>query len=627
MTTNTLRALDARDLIHSVLLWALLIPLALLAFLAAEITHVDLVDTVNALVYTFGALLGLMLARQSVRGPLGPVFWLGVAAFCAIFVFSEMGGDVIERVETRLSPIWLGDFLCWIIAGMFIAVIVLRRPGKAARAASVTAPVLSLLAIGFAMQSTTLGIDIGEPFLRERIGIDFQSWENFTDLLEFGFLQVYLLAVIALAAELTARRALQGQVAAAETAEDPAACLRAAQLAFTTAAFSARKFSRRRLHRALSGLIAVSGPGGWIGAIKFTRRLGPSVRQRTGKSLPRQFAEQIRFMLRYRMSAKNYYLFELFDPARGQEAGLYLQRSETKAAAYKIMHRPGEHRLSEKLAFHDRCKSLGLPVAPVVFAAVDGVPEPQFAGLTSLPETDLFVKPRKGSGGRGAAKWTFIPAAPGTAAHFIGGDGRKLMPADLRQLIIDQSQREGLLVQTTLVNHAALSDINCGALATARIVTCRNENGAFEVTDAAFRMPRVRGSAVDNFHAGGIAAAVDITTGSLGAATDMGLHPETAWFDTHPATGAPIAGRRLPFWREARALVERAHAHFDDFAVIGWDVAILDDGPCIIEANGAPDLDIIQRTQRRPLGNARLGQLMAWHVKRDLRRVLLGEAC
>ena len=83
-------------------------------------------------------------------------------------------------------------------------------------------------------------------------------------------------------------------------------------------------------------------------------------------------------------------------------------------------------------------------------------------------------------------------------------------------------------------------------------------------------------------------------------------------------------GLALEGVRHLQALVERAHPHFSDFAVIGWDVAILEDGPCIIEANGAPDLDIIQRTARAPLGNARLGRIMAWHVKRDLRQALLG---
>lgn len=626
MTTTTFRILDPRDLIRSVLLWALLIPLALLAFVTAEITSIDMVDAVNALVYAFGALLSVMLARQAASGPLGRGFWLAAAAFCAIFVFSELGGDIIEHFEARLSPIWLGDLICWIGAGVFFLVVARQRPRKTLRKAAVTAPALTLLAAGFALQSLALGLDVGEPHLRRHFGIGLQSYDNLTDLIEFGFLQLYLLAFIGLAAELSAQHALRAQIAAAEAAEDPAACLRAAQLAFTTAAFSAQKFSRRRLRRALAGLLAGSGIGGWVSAVRFTRELGPGIKRRTGKTLLKQFTEQIRFMHRYRMAPKGYYLFELFDPALGSLAAQYLQRSETKAAAYKIMHRATGQRMSEKLHFHNRCRDLGLPVAPVVFAATNGAADDQFTATAGLPEADLFIKPRKGSGGRGAAKWTFVAAGGSQAAHFIRGDGTRLTPTALRQLIIDQSRHENMLVQTTLANHSGLADINCGTLATVRIVSCRNEAGAYEVTNAAFRMPRVRGSAVDNFHAGGIAAAVDIATGRLGPATDLGLSPQSDWFKTHPVTGAPIAGRLLPFWQEARDLAERAHPHFGDFAVIGWDIAILADGPCIIEANGAPDLDIIQRTARKPLGSARLGRLMAWHVKRDLRRALLGEA-
>ena len=620
--TTTQRALDPRDLIYSIQLWALLIPLALFALLATEVTDIDLVDTVNALVYAVGAGLSVMLARRAASGRFGRAVWLAAAGLCAVLVLSELGGDLITRAEARFMHPWFGDLFGWCVAGAFLLAMAWHRPRQVAR---VTAPVLCLLAVGFVLQGLAFGLDIGDAHLRQLLSLDRQSYEDLTDLTEFGFLQLYLLAFIILAAEITARRALLGQIAAAEAHEDAAACLRAAQLAFTTAAFSDEKLSRRRLCQALAGLLTASGLGGWISAIKFTRKLGPGIRRRTGKSQPRQFAEQMRFMIRYQTAPKNYYLFELFDPSRGREAGFYLQRSETKAAAYKIMHRASGQRLSDKLEFHDRCRALGLPVAPVLFATTGGKARAQLAAAPDLPRTDLFVKPRKGSGGRGAARWTFIPAGAAGEAHFIRGDGLTRTPGELRQMIIDQSRKEDLLVQTTLVNDAALADINCGALATIRIVSCRNEVGAFEVTDAAFRMPRVRGSAVDNFHAGGIAAAVDIGSGRLGPATDLGLSPQSGWFDTHPVSGAPIVGRELPLWREACALAERAHAHFDDFAVIGWDVAILAEGPCIIEANGAPDLDIIQRTQRRPLGQTRLGRLIAWHVKRDLRRALLGK--
>jgi hypothetical protein len=47
-------------------------------------------------------------------------------------------------------------------------------------------------------------------------------------------------------------------------------------------------------------------------------------------------------------------------------------------------------------------------------------------------------------------------------------------------------------------------------------MSCRNESDHYEVTDAVFRMARSSKTVVDNYHATGIAANVDIQTGELG---------------------------------------------------------------------------------------------------------------
>ncbi|MET1028099.1 MAG: sugar-transfer associated ATP-grasp domain-containing protein [Dongiaceae bacterium] len=135
-------------------------------------------------------------------------------------------------------------------------------------------------------------------------------------------------------------------------------------------------------------------------------------------------------------------------------------------------------------------------------------------------------------------------------------------------------------------------------------------------------MPRHHDAVVDNFHAGGIAAAVDLKTGRLGSATDLGNDQAFGWVDAHPANGAPIQGRILPHWQDALALVRAAHGRaFSDRAMLGWDIAITDKGPMIVEGNGGPDLDIIQCVCGIPVGYDRFGELMVEHLLQDRRSI------
>jgi hypothetical protein len=121
-------------------------------------------------------------------------------------------------------------------------------------------------------------------------------------------------------------------------------------------------------------------------------------------------------------------------------------------------------------------------------------------------------------------------------------------------------------------------------------------------------------STVDNFHAGGILANVDLASGRLGRATDIGLTPDIGWVDEHPDTKAAITGRRLPLWPEVLALASRAHAAFSHRVLVGWDIAVAADGPCLVEGNVAPDSDLHQRASGEPLGGGRFGELLAYHL-------------
>jgi hypothetical protein len=340
---------------------------------------------------------------------------------------------------------------------------------------------------------------------------------------------------------------------------------------------------------------------------------GPGIRRRTGKGVVRQILEQLRLAASDAVPPPWYYIFDLHDDAKRRRAGEYLHRYETKGGLFRMLKNPADGQrlspLQNKAKFAARCRARGVETVPVAMELLDGEIVSAADAAAVLPAADLFVKPADGMGGRGAERWDYQGDA-----GYADGEGRLLSAAELMRHLRDLSRGRRHIVQPRIVNHPAIRDLGNGVLATARIMTCRNERGEFEVTDAVLRMAIGGNRLVDNFHAGGIAARIDVETGTLGPATDLGVRPELGWRDTHPDSGAPIRGRRLPLWPETLAFVQRAHAAFADRAVVGWDVAITESGPLLVEGNGSPDVDLIQRPSGEPLGNARLGRLLAFNL-------------
>ena len=55
-----------------------------------------------------------------------------------------------------------------------------------------------------------------------------------------------------------------------------------------------------------------------------------------------------------------------------------------------------------------------------------------------------------------------------------------------------------------------------------------------------------------------------------------------------------FAGYRLPYWNEVRELVKNVHAKLPDIKSIGWDVAITENGPILVEGNPSCQLNLIE---------------------------------
>ncbi len=345
----------------------------------------------------------------------------------------------------------------------------------------------------------------------------------------------------------------------------------------------------------------------------FTGRNGSAIAARSGVSVLSQIRGQAAMAGRHAIAPFWYYMFELYLPERKRQAALYLTAHETIGPAYSILQPPPHaDDMDDKIWFAEHCHEQGVRAVPVLMHFTGGERRPVKGGVDALPPSDLFVKPRSGSGGHRMERWDFQGEG-----RYRNAFGDILSAEELMAKLARQSLKDDFLVQPRLSNHPALDDISNGALATVRLLTIRNEQGRAEATNAAFRMA-IGNSVVDNFHQGGLATAVDLDTGMIGIASDIGVRPQVGWRDTHPVSGARFTGRTLPHWPQVVALAVKAHEAFPHRTVVGWDVAMLPDGAMIIEGNGKPDLDIHQRAERRPAGASRIAHLLAFNVKKAL---------
>jgi hypothetical protein len=97
----------------------------------------------------------------------------------------------------------------------------------------------------------------------------------------------------------------------------------------------------------------------------------------------------------------------------------------------------------------------------------------------------------------------------------------------------------------------------------------------------------------DNFTAGGIVAPIDLAAGRLEAGFRRSGGAQRVTH--HPESGAQIAGRTLPYWKEIQDTVLRAASSLPVFSYVGWDVSVDAGGNVIVgEGNGRMPVDMLQ---------------------------------
>jgi hypothetical protein len=327
-----------------------------------------------------------------------------------------------------------------------------------------------------------------------------------------------------------------------------------------------------------------------------TREAGDAIRQKTGKSRGRQMLEQWNLAVTRCVPPRSYYQFELYDDEKWRQANEYLFNHEVLGLFHYLCTVSETSPVDDKMQFHDICQREGIATVRVLALFRNG--ESRLCSTNLPPETSLFAKPIRGARSEGAAYWQ--RTGPAT---FTNERGVELTWEELLSLLREKSRQNGYLLQPALDNHPDIQDLSNGHLASARIVTFRDCNGNVRFLTAIFKMPY--GAQITSTP--GLACAVDERTGTLGRGLCFDL--ACSGHDVHPDSSSKIAGRTLPHWGEAVALVRRAHRVIDECPFLGWDVAFTSQGPLILEPNWAWEVVTLQRAHGKPLGHTLFGEL------------------
>jgi len=316
-------------------------------------------------------------------------------------------------------------------------------------------------------------------------------------------------------------------------------------------------------------------------AIRGVANWGGEAEEAWNVSRLRQFRLYLPLFFRFGHTIDEFYTYRLGTPEWRPHAQALLPWRRTEAL--RRLHAGigiDDEVLASKARFERRCGEGGIPVIPTILELDRGEERWGDSGYRGLPATDIIVKPDRGLQGRGVRAYEKV------SSGYRDDAGIEREAKALIDLWKEESRAHPLIVQPRLRNAREVSAWSTGALCSARLVTTHRLDEPPVLLAADFRMP-YRDPVSCNFSRGAVAASIDLASGELGAAQsrDIAELLRGVAYDRHPETGGRIAGARLPNWDETIKVVLSAHEQFSEFQSIGWDVAITEQGPVLIEGN------------------------------------------
>lgn len=144
---------------------------------------------------------------------------------------------------------------------------------------------------------------------------------------------------------------------------------------------------------------------------------------------------------------------------------------------------------------------------------------------------------------------------------------------------------DALIFESTVHQTKQFSDFNASSVNTVRFMTTLWPDGSARVIATWFKVGR-EGKCVDNAGSGGnVDAAINVETGEIYNVMQFDGWRNARFIEAHPDSGSQMNGVVIENWEGIKQEVIKFQQAFPYCKAAGWDIAITDDGPMVIEVN------------------------------------------
>ncbi|MDD3048690.1 MAG: sugar-transfer associated ATP-grasp domain-containing protein [Bacilli bacterium] len=286
------------------------------------------------------------------------------------------------------------------------------------------------------------------------------------------------------------------------------------------------------------------------------------VQKKNGKSKIYIFFDMIICGLKYMAGYMDYYIFGMYNLKRKQRKTV-LTRGKNDRYIKLLNNKDYWHFVHNKNEFNEKfAKYLK---RDWLFLTND-----KESFIKFIKDKDVIIaKPQNGTCGKGIEKIKIKDYKPDALFKYL-------------------TNKKLVVLEELIHQHSTINKLHPYSVNTIRTITILKK-GIPHVVAAYMRIGN--GKVVDNFNSGGMVVPVNVNTGVI---KYPALDKAGNLYKKHPLTNINIIGFKVPLWEASMEMVKEAAKVIPELGIMGWDVAITNEGPLLIEANQYPGHDIYQ---------------------------------